>query len=84
MSRRPLLIGVAAALGVLLFWFIFLWSPQGSKISKAKDRKVAAESEQQELQLRIARLKSLQQQEPQKRAQLENLRVAIPDEPNLA
>lgn len=79
-----MLIGAAAALGVLVFWFIFLWSPQGSKISKAKERKVQAESEQQELQLRIARLKSLQQQEPQKRAQLEGLRVAIPDEPNLA
>lgn len=84
MSRRPLLIGAAAALGVLLFWFVFLWSPQGSKISKAKHQKLQAESEQQDLQVRIARLKSLQQEEPQKRAQLESLRVAIPDEPNLA
>ena len=79
-----MLIGVAAALGVLVFWFIFLWSPQGSKISKANERKKTAESDQAGLQLQIARLKSLQQQEPQKRAQLENLRVAIPDEPNLA
>ena len=84
MSRRPVLIGVAAALGVLVFWFLFLWSPQGSKITKAKERAAQAESERQELQLRIARLKSLQQAEPQKRAQLESLRVAIPDEPNLA
>jgi Tfp pilus assembly protein PilO len=83
-SRRPLLIGVAAALGLLVFWFLFLWSPQGSKITKAKERAAQAESERQELQLRIARLKSLQQAEPQKRAQLESLRVAIPDEPNLA
>lgn len=84
MSRRPLLIGGAAALGVLLLWFVLLWSPQGSKIDQAKERKTQAESEQQELQLRIARLKSLQQEEPQKRAQLESLRVAVPDEPNLA
>jgi Tfp pilus assembly protein PilO len=84
MSRRPLVIGAAAALGVLLIWFALLWSPQGSKISKAKHRKAQAESEQQDLRLRIARLKSLQQEEPQKRAQLESLRVAIPDEPNLA
>jgi Tfp pilus assembly protein PilO len=83
-SRRPLLIGAAAALGVFVFWFVLLWSPQGSKITKAKDRKALAESEQQELQLRIARLKSLQQEEPRKRAQLESLRVAVPDEPNLA
>jgi Tfp pilus assembly protein PilO len=83
-SRRPVLIGGAAAVGVLLFWFVLLWSPQGSKISKAKERKVQAESDQQELRVRIARLKSLQQAEPQKRAQLESLRVAIPDEPNLA
>jgi Tfp pilus assembly protein PilO len=78
------MIGVGGALAVLVIWFIFLWSPQGSKISKAKQRKTQAESEQQDLQVRIARFKSLQQQEPQKRAQLENLRVAIPDEPNLA
>ena len=84
MSRRTLMIGGAAALGVFVLWFVLLWSPQGSKVSKAKDRRVQAESEQQELQLRIARLRSLQQEEPQKRAQLEALRVAIPDEPNLA
>jgi Tfp pilus assembly protein PilO len=78
------LIGIAAALAVLVLWFLFLWSPQGSKLSDAEDRTDAAESEQQELQARIDRLQSLQQDEPQKRAQLENLRVAIPDEPNLA
>lgn len=83
-ERRPLLIGIAAALGVLVLWFFVLWSPQGSKLSDAKDREKVAESEQQELQVRIDRLQSLQQDEPQKRAQLENLRVAIPDEPNLA
>jgi Tfp pilus assembly protein PilO len=78
------MIGGAAALGVIVLWFVLLWSPQGSKVSNAKERRVQAESEQQELQLRIARLRSLQQEEPQKRAQLEGLRVAIPDEPNLA
>jgi Tfp pilus assembly protein PilO len=84
MSRRHLLIGVVAGVGVLVLWFLLLWGPQGSKLSKAKDRTRAAEQEQQELQARIARLRSLQQDEPQKRAQLESLRVAIPDEPNLA
>jgi Tfp pilus assembly protein PilO len=83
-ERRPLLIAIAAALGVFVLWFLFLWSPQGSKLSDAKDREQAAESEQQALTARIDRLRSLQQGEPEKRAQLENLRVAIPDEPNLA
>jgi Tfp pilus assembly protein PilO len=83
-ERRPLLIGIAAALGLLLLWFFVLWSPQGSRLSDARDRERAAEAEQQELQARIARLQSLQRDEPQKRAQLESLRVAIPDEPNLA
>jgi Tfp pilus assembly protein PilO len=83
-ARRPVVIGVAAALAVLVIWFLFLWSPQGSKLSDARDRKDNAEREQQELQARIDRLKSLKQDEPAKRAQLENLRVAIPDEPNLA
>jgi Tfp pilus assembly protein PilO len=83
-SRRHLMIGAAAGVGVLLFWFVFLWGPQGSKLSKARDRRDAALQEQQDLQVRIDRLKSLQAAEPQKRAQLESLRVAIPDEPNLA
>jgi Tfp pilus assembly protein PilO len=83
-SRRHLLIGVGAGVGVLLFWFVFLWGPQGSKLSKARDRREAAEREQQDLRVRIQRLKSLQADEPQKRAQLESLRVAIPDDPNLA
>ena len=63
-----MLIGAGAAAGVLVFWFLFLWGPQGSKLSDAKERSDVASREQQDLQVRIARLKSLQQDEPQKRA----------------
>jgi Tfp pilus assembly protein PilO len=84
MSRRHLLIGAGAVVGLLIFWFVFLWGPQGSRLSDARDRQEAALREQQDLRVRIARLRSLQAGEPQKRAQLESLRVAIPDEPNLA
>src|SRR5207302_7035183 len=81
---RPVVVGAVAATAVLLLWFVVLWNPQASRLSKARARTRTATSEQSELQARIARLRSLQQQEPLKRSQLEALRVAIPYEPNLA
>lgn len=84
MSRRPLLIGVAAALAVLLAWYFLLWGPRNDEISEARDRKDAAESQAQQLQSEIERIRAAQRDEPLRRAQLETLRGAIPDDPNLA
>jgi Tfp pilus assembly protein PilO len=71
-SRRALLAGLSGAVVVVLAWWFLLWSPQRSRISDARD----------ELQLR--RLRDLQAREAVVRSRLERLRVAIPDQPNLA
>jgi Tfp pilus assembly protein PilO len=83
-NRRALLIGGAAALVVLLAWYFLLWGPRNDDISEARDRKDAAELQAQQLQSEIARLQAAQRDEPLRRAQLETLRAAIPDDPNLA
>jgi Tfp pilus assembly protein PilO len=84
MNRRTLLIGIGGALGVILVWYFLLWSPQGNAIAKAKGRQAAAESQSQELRARLSRLREAQRNEAATRAQIEEVRQAIPDEPNLA
>ena len=84
MNRRVLLVGAAAALAVLVLWYLLLWSPRSSDIEKAKDRQQAAESALQELRIQAQRLEDARRSEAATRARIEQLRQAIPDEPNLA
>ena len=83
-GRRTFLIAGAATLAVLVLWYLALWSPRKAELSDARERRVAAEAQHQELASRVARLKASQKDEPIKRAQVEALRTTIPDEPNLA
>jgi Tfp pilus assembly protein PilO len=83
-NRRTLLIGVGAALVVLLVWYFLLWSPRGSAIDKAKSRQAAAENQASSLQARLNQLRDAQRNEAATRAQIAQLQEAIPDEANLA
>ena len=74
--------GIAAL--VLIGWYLLLWSPTKDDLDAAKSRRQTAESRQEQLNQAIARLRSAQRNEPLRRAQLETLRTAIPDTPNLA
>jgi Tfp pilus assembly protein PilO len=78
------MIAGGASLAVMLLWFIVLWSPRTHAIAKARERTQLAQQQQDDLRVRIARLKAAQRDEPAKRAEAESLRAAIPDEPNLA
>ena len=84
MNRRVLLAAVGAAIGVLLLWFVVLWGPQGGRLSDAKDRKENAERTASELELRVSRLQAAKRGSTKLLADLERLRVAIPDSPDLA
>lgn len=84
MNRRAVLIAAAAAAVVLVGWYLLLFSPTKSDLDKAKKRTEAAKTQSQQLEAEIARLRSAQRSEPARRAQLEQLRTAIPDTPNLA
>lgn len=84
MSRRAALAGVAGAVVVVLAWWFLLWSPQRSRIADARDRREAAEDQAASLELQLRRLRDLAAREAVVRSRLERLRVAIPDQPNLA
>jgi Tfp pilus assembly protein PilO len=76
--------GAIAAVLILAAWYLLLWSPSKSDLDKAKERRQAAEGQQAQLEAEISRLRDAQKSEPSRRAQLELLRTAIPDTPNLA
>lgn len=84
MNRRTAIIGFAAAGALLAIWFFLLWGPQGGELEKAGDREDAAASENQELELRLARLRASQERAPSLQAELAELRAAVPDGPDLA
>lgn len=84
LGRRSIVIGVVAAFVVLLLWWFLLWSPQRKKIDDAKKRREAAEQQVSQLRVTLSRLQELKRTEALKRSQIEALRVAVPDQPNLA
>lgn len=84
MNRRTLLIGVGAALAVLIIWYLLLWSPRSKAIDSAKERRAAADQQAQELRAELAQLQQAKANEAATRARIEELRQAIPEEPNLA
>src|SRR4051812_35235629 len=83
MNRR-LLIPLGAGVVVILLWFVALWSPQGSALSDARKRKNDAQQQGATLRDQLTRLQQARADQPLKQSQLETLRVAIPDDPNLA
>jgi type IV pilus assembly protein PilO len=84
LGRRSVVIGVVAALLVLLLWWFLLWSPQRKKVDDAKARADAAQQQVGQLRVTLSRLQELKRTEALKRSQIESLRVAVPDQPNLA
>ena len=83
MNRR-LLIPLGAGVLVILVWFVAFWGPQSSALSKAKKRKSDAQAQGATLRDQLTRLQEARRDQPLKQSQLETLRVAIPDDPNLA
>jgi Tfp pilus assembly protein PilO len=83
-SRRTVFIAIAAAAVLAGMWFLLLWGPQGGKLDDAKERETAAEAENDALELRLARLQAAQQEAPKMMADLDDLRRAVPDDPQLA
>ena len=83
MNRR-LLIPLGIGVVLVLLWFVALWGPQGSALSGARKRANDATQQGATLRDQLARLQQARRDQPIKQSQLETLRVAIPDDPNLA
>jgi type IV pilus assembly protein PilO len=84
MNRRAVLIAFGAAALLLVLWFLLLWGPQGGRLRAAEDRQTAAEAQNSALELRLSRLQASQERAPELMADLEELRRAVPDDPELA
>lgn len=84
MNRRTALLAFGAALLLLVMWFFFLWGPQGGKLRDAEERRELAEGQNSALEVRLARLEDVQDRAPTLLAELDELRAAVPDEPDLA
>ena len=84
MNRKVILLFVGAAFGLVALWFLLLWSPQGGRLSDARDREQTAAATNSQLELRAARLAAAEERRPELTADLEALRVAVPDSPDLA
>ena len=84
MNRRAILIAAGGGVLVLVLWYLLLWSPRQNAISEAKERRETAELEVGRLRTTLARLEELKQNEALTLSRLEELRVAVPEQPNLA
>jgi Tfp pilus assembly protein PilO len=82
--NRRLLIPLGAGVAVVLLWFVALWGPQSSALSDARKRADDAVQQRGTLRDQVTRLQQSRRDLPLKQSQLETLRVAIPDDPNLA
>ncbi|MDQ1397354.1 MAG: hypothetical protein QOG64_2613 [Acidimicrobiaceae bacterium] len=83
MSRRVILIAVAAAVVVCGLWYVTMWSPQQDALGAARSRTAAAEQQASDLGLRVHALEVARKDMPAKVAQLDVLRAAVPDQPQL-
>lgn len=83
MSRRVIAIAVAASIVIAGLWFVAMWSPQSKTLHKANARVAAAITQQHTLQADIATLQQEKTQLPAKQAQLDKLKQALPDVPEL-
>ena len=84
MSRRTILVAGGALVVVILAWFVLLWGPQGGRAADADARREAAAGTNMQLEANVARLQAGQAALPGLQADLETLRTAVPDVPNLA
>lgn len=84
MSRRSVLIAIGATLALTLMWFVFLWGPQGGRLEDAKNRATAADDQNAQLELRLSRLRDAETRAAALTADVETLRRAVPDTPDLA
>jgi Tfp pilus assembly protein PilO len=82
--NRRLLIPLGIGVAIIILWFVALYGPQSSALSDARKRTDQATQEGATLRDQLTRLQQSRRDQPLKQSQLETLRVAVPDDPNLA
>jgi Tfp pilus assembly protein PilO len=79
-----LIAGIAGGLVLILLWYFVLFSPTSSDLNDTRDEVATVQSQNEELENTIRRLKELSRNAPQQEATLRTLRAAIPANPDLA
>ncbi len=83
MKRTTLIAFIAGGIVIVLLWYFLLFAPTSKKLNDTRDDVSSAESQKQELQNTIRRLKALSRNATQQAASLRTLRAAIPPNPDL-
>ncbi len=84
MNRKVLGIAGAAILAMVAIWYVMLFSPQGSALSAANSRLDAARVRQTELRAQLRALETAKTAPSAIQAQINALKQAIPNTPDLA
>ena len=82
-NRRVLLIAVAVSLALVGGWYMLLWSPGQSSKKAAADRQATADQQAGETAAKVRTLTAAKKNMPAMQAQLDALRKAVPDTPQL-
>jgi Tfp pilus assembly protein PilO len=82
-KRTVLIAGIAGGVVIILVWYFVLFSPTSKDLNDTRGQVSSAQSQKEELQNTIRRLKALSRNTTQQSASLRTLRAAIPAQPDL-
>lgn len=84
MRNRGVVLGIAAAVLVVVLWWMFVFSGIRSDTDDVKDEIEAARREESSLRAQLDELEAIEEQGPEIAAQLAELEDALPQYPDLA
>jgi Tfp pilus assembly protein PilO len=82
-KRTTLIAFVAGGIVIVLLWYFLLFSPTSKDLNDTRNEVSTAQSQKEELQNTIRRLKALSRNATQQAATLRTLRAGIPPNPDL-
>ena len=78
LRQRKVLIGASVALVVVLIWLVAVFVPEGHKLAAVNEKTAAAQTEQTNLEDRLAKLKSYSKESAEFEALSARLSAAVP------
>jgi type II secretory pathway component PulM len=84
MKRFLPFIAAGVMLLIVVVWYVAIYSPKSSDLSKAHDDLTSAQANQQSLKAQLSNLRGLEANRPKQQAVLQKLSAAVPPTPDLA
>ncbi|HVA74515.1 MAG TPA: type 4a pilus biogenesis protein PilO [Acidimicrobiales bacterium] len=82
-NRRVPFMAGAAALVLIVIWYLALWSPQAKNVHVANKARAAVEQHISQLNSQVGQLQALVKQIPADKARFAQLATAVPDNPQI-